>query len=276
MNDDRCGRPTKSGRACVYRCLPLRWRDPLGWTAPACKHHLTREEMQEFYRIEAQYEERRQEAERRSRDAVLAAADDVLDVFKPINRMCRAEESCGQMRVTWKVTTGLPDPHACWDHLTSEQRHALNSARAAVQATLDRLALEPECWSWPVPEPRTYATEEEADAALSEWQLLRGCAICGSRGRLVEDHDHSTGLSRGNLCHSCNIKEGWGADSLPFVKYRERHPAAILGVKVRYWSIFHGYAEPEPPVTNEDWRELQAASDRLTLPHPGDFTGTET
>jgi hypothetical protein len=135
---------------------------------------------------------------------------------------------------------------------------------------------EPECWSWPVPEPCAYATEAEADEALAEWQRFRGCAICGVTGVLVDDHDHQTGLMRGQLCHTCNTKEGKGSQRPPFVKYRERHPAAILGVKVRYWSSWTGYAEPATPDTDEDRRERKAAIDTLSLPRPEDLTKETT
>lgn len=53
---------------------------------------------------------------------------------------------------------------------------------------------------------------------------------------------------RGLLCQSCNTLEGFA--SVPggrFDRYRERNPASILGVKIRYYSPFTGWAEPEPP-----------------------------
>lgn len=200
--------------------------------------------------------------------------DDIFAEFR--DRTCRAEPSCTNNRIVWKVTTNLPDPKACYGHLTEEQRRAYDRVTAEVQKMLERLAREPDCWSWPVPEPREYATEEEASDALHEWQLDRGCAICGARFNLVEDHDHHTGLVRGNLCRSCNIKEGWGAESVPFVKYRQRPPAAILGVKVRYWSPFHGYNTELPPPTEEDMRHARAVLEARTLPRPEDLTRSET
>lgn len=35
-----------------------------------------------------------------------------------------------------------------------------------------------------------------------------GCAICGSRTKLVIDHCHKTSAIRGVLCHTCNIGLG--------------------------------------------------------------------
>jgi hypothetical protein len=78
-----------------------------------------------------------------------------------------------------------------------------------------------------------------------EWQDGR-CAICGYRALdLVTDHDHQTGLIRGELCTSCNTREG-RQDRPVFVAYRDKPPAVILGVEERYWSSFTGFAKPEP------------------------------
>lgn len=35
------------------------------------------------------------------------------------------------------------------------------------------------------------------------------CQICGSRKRLVLDHDHFSGLARGVLCQTCNTAVGF-------------------------------------------------------------------
>ena len=194
--------------------------------------------------------------------------DDDLKIFANYDRSCRGSATCTEHRLTWLVTIDLPDPHVCYAHLTADQRAAYDVAHRVVQDRMDRLAREPECWSWPVPKAREYASEEEADEALNNWQRFRGCAICGDTGSLVEDHDHETGLVRGDLCHACNIKEGKGYSTPPFVKYRERHPAAILGVKVRYCSPFFGYAQPERLMTTEEWQQVQAAVDRMSIPLP--------
>lgn len=39
------------------------------------------------------------------------------------------------------------------------------------------------------------------------------CTICKTEGKLHVDHDHSTGLTRGLLCHSCNVGLGHMRDS---------------------------------------------------------------
>jgi hypothetical protein len=77
------------------------------------------------------------------------------------------------------------------------------------------------------------------DARAQQWVLMRDwhrgrCAVCGTlRHRLVEDHSHKTGLTRGFLCQSCNVREGYGWHGA-YDKYRERNPATILALKIGY------------------------------------------
>ena len=63
-------------------------------------------------------------------------------------------------------------------------------------------------------------------------EQLGRCACCGSsnpkrKAGFVVDHDHSTGLVRGLLCHSCNIGIGQLGDSISgltnAVDYLRRH-----------------------------------------------------
>ena len=122
---------------------------------------------------------------------------------------------------------------------------------------------EPACWSWPLP---PVLTADECIAQMTTIQpgmhcddvltpdaasmVLRGaggpvgyrmiefhrdrCAICGLRSpRLVDDHCHETGQTRGDLCRSCNVREG-RSDFAIFGLYRWVHPAAILDVHVMY------------------------------------------
>ncbi|MEV4970548.1 endonuclease domain-containing protein [Streptomyces scopuliridis] len=100
-------------------------------------------------------------------------------------------------------------------------------------------AHDPVCWSWGAAIPEGH---DDYRSAFKAWHAAR-CAVCGYRDvRLVDDHDHGTGLIRGLLCRSCNGREPY--DDGLFRKYRERTPAQILGIRLRYWDPFHGWAEP--------------------------------
>ena len=109
----------------------------------------------------------------------------------------------------------------------------------------------PACWSWTVPDlthlhdADPFDAEQEAEGALREWQADR-CAMCGRVESLRMDHDHKTGLVRGLLCHSCNVLEGVQGAGTPLERYRQRSPAIILNISLRYFDHFLGqYAESE-------------------------------
>jgi len=54
------------------------------------------------------------------------------------------------------------------------------------------------------------------------------CAVCRVACKLYMDHDHSTGLLRGGLCGSCNVREGRSGDTAAMLAYRANPPAACL------------------------------------------------
>lgn len=122
----------------------------------------------------------------------------------------------------------------------------------------------------PVPEPAAFAPDPEFDvradspprkmarSQMRTWAMKQGarqgglCALCAepldfhSKGAVVIDHDHKSGLVRGVLCRPCNGAEGkvanaagrWGARSMeyskiiPFLKrliaYLEKPPIPLI------------------------------------------------
>lgn len=150
----------------------------------------------------------------------------------------------------------------CSEHTTEEERRArLEWATAEVQRRhqvekewlgsslggrptfaeaelLDRQGI-PACHVWQVPEGEV-PSHLSATEALRRWQA-EACAMCSaSRGRLLVDHCHRTGLVRGLLCTSCNTAEGMHNAS-PFVAYRKCPPAVMLGVEEQYGSPWDSF-----------------------------------
>ena len=166
---------------------------------------------------------------------------------------------CKSKRMSAPWVSGYKSP-ACYLHATPEERlenahlHALDEdGWRLTQATLPV-----DCWAWPVTaEHLARAAEANACAdieqgeqlamrLLYDWQDGR-CAVCGGDPDF-KDHDHDTGLIRGLLCRFCNGQEG-GVVGFPgnrFERYRKQNPASMLGLRIRYWSPFTGYAEPGP------------------------------
>ena len=70
--------------------------------------------------------------------------------------------------------------------------------------------------------PQQTTINEDTFSALFAAQDGK-CAICGATGGLLVDHDHSTGLVRGLLCHRCNVKLGQYHDSTSRLR-RSGHP----------------------------------------------------
>lgn len=154
------------------------------------------------------------------------------------------------------------DPQLCGRHLSRELAEKRDAGFVELERRrIERLdARDPACWAWDPAIPldrvadefgwdaddftsRFHSRDEQAlRIALAAWHG-RQCAVCGFHDlRLIEDHDHDTGLIRGLLCRSCNGKEPH--DNGLFGKYRERPPARILGIQMRYWDPIHGYAQP--------------------------------
>jgi hypothetical protein len=151
---------------------------------------------------------------------------------------------------------------SCSPHATPAERAVYQAALEAIEADERRCmlayhrSLPVACWEWPVTdEDRRRADaarvcDDPAEARRLAWKLLAGwqqhrCAICGGHARVL-DHAHETGLVRGWLCRECNTGEGFG--HLPgdrFDRYRQNNPASILGIELRYYSPFTGWAEPE-------------------------------
>lgn len=158
------------------------------------------------------------------------------------------------------------------------------------------MTANPVCWYWPAERP----TEEDARRKLFEYAERTGCtpgqtqvlwdlecaagalgdsevlaqwhsgrcAICGRASDLVCDHDHATGLVRGWLCRSCNTSEGTNREpDTIFARYRERHPASILGLTIRYLNPVSGeFARPQL-ASETDWADkwTDAASEDIGL-----------
>lgn len=136
----------------------------------------------------------------------------------------------------------------------------------AISGAADRFG-DPLCWTWPVPESATFTDDRTAEAFLAWWNRL--CAICGWDGPLLKDHDHATLNVRGFLCGSCNTAEGTSriAGDI-FAKYRERNPAGILGIQVRYRihaGLWRPAPLPAPQRAPEDSTDREAQDLRIAL-----------
>lgn len=108
---------------------------------------------------------------------------------------------------------------------------------------------DPACWSWPVPPLRETAHRRIRPEDQRYYDFHDGrCALCGQPGGEVEDHCHRSGLVRGELCRSCNRREGRHAGGI-YQRYRLRPPTVILGYAFPYTG---GWLEgdPEPEVVD--------------------------
>jgi hypothetical protein len=156
-------------------------------------------------------------------------------------------------------------PPACAWHATPDEivRHrelfALTAQRMEECQQAIWRAERVHCWFWPVTDEHQRRTAEIVacddpdEARALGLQLLRDwqdghCAICAGPDADFLDHSHETGLVRGRLCKCCNTGEGFAGANPEGVleRYRERNPASILGLEIRYWSPFTGWAQPTP------------------------------
>ena len=175
-------------------------------------------------------------------------------------RLTLSGRPCKNQRVRWPENAALPQPQACHWHITPEEAEVIKADREERERLYAvSLNLEPACWGWPPPteELRAHVKREWAHLPYPvEGELLDGlvahawhqgrCAICGeNRVELVQDHDHQTGLERGLLCRSCNTREGVSHHPI-FERYRQRNPASICGIAIRYWHPIYGEAQPLP------------------------------
>ena len=190
----------------------------------------------------------------------------------PCGRLTKRGTVCQQSPLAyWRLPKREGRPRSCLHHLTSEERAEYDREIAAAEVAEREAYREvdemvPACWRWEVPDspaPRDPDPDVAGLAMIEEWQAGR-CGICSSQRRLVTDHDHSTGLIRGLLCYRCNIAEAFQTVG-PYRRYRERPPAAILGVQARYWNpLARGYAQPQT-ATREADKWTDAASEDIGL-----------
>lgn len=136
------------------------------------------------------------------------------------------------------------NPQLCGRHLPVELRDIRDAGFAEQERRYtERLdARVPACWSWDAAIRGGNEDEQGLRRVFHEWHAGR-CAVCGFRvERLIDDHDHDSGLIRGLLCRSCNGREPH--DDGLFRKYRERPPAQILAIHLRYFDPWQGWAQP--------------------------------
>ncbi len=143
-----------------------------------------------------------------------------------------------------------PGPYALLAYEELDEWLARNTAKsgrrkfckrcvARIPGAIEKFAkADPICWEWPVRslenlDPESY----EGFKIMEEWQNGR-CAACGIYADLVLDHDHETGLVRGWLCRSCNVREGSRHDTSAMISnYRKKNPATILGIRIPFYVV---------------------------------------
>lgn len=161
-------------------------------------------------------------------------------------------------------------PEHCYQHASIETRRAgevyeaerrrerTRSDRAAEISYRSRVEGLP-----PIP---TGLSEEEQWSHFVKVHDGR-CAICQHPDdSLQTNHDRGSALVRGLLCRGCNASEGTGDGSARFRVYRERPPAAVIGLAVRYFDPSLG-REAVPQPTGAGASESALAALRQFLKH---------
>jgi hypothetical protein len=108
---------------------------------------------------------------------------------------------------------------------------------------------------WPVYDRLFYA--QEGRCAICQKPADDGYPVVMS---LHRDHDHATGLLRGLLCSTCNLRED---DSPAWVAYRANPPVAKLGIGPIT------YGEGVPPGAEKKLRALPGTDGEWFRPLPG-------
>jgi hypothetical protein len=160
---------------------------------------------------------------------------------------CKAKPYSTTFRYEYLELAGqLPNAETCCAvHLTNAEKDWIRLAgENRENRRVAALDVAPACWSWPFPPPMLvpdgYDAERAAWAVLERWQAGR-CAVCAAVEYLINDHDHQTGLVRGQLCTRCNGREAnWQIERCVFGRYRSRPPTAILNLTIRYISPVTG------------------------------------
>jgi hypothetical protein len=81
------------------------------------------------------------------------------------------------------------------------------------------------------------------------------CEICStSEGRLVRDHNHSTGMIRGMLCNHCNC---WlGVYEANLNRERQRGKSKYKVWVIKYESIIKSYLAQDKGIIFRSYRQL--------------------
>ena len=113
------------------------------------------------------------------------------------------------------------------------------------------------CYPWTSDPAFLFWLPPAEGEGMAHWQDGR-CGLCGFRDRLVEDHDHETGMVRGLLCRSCNTTDGRG-DGHNLDKWRDGTTVAShMGIEKVYVSAF-GDTPRRAVVSDEELDRIAAA-----------------